>query len=197
MRLDNYLVEDDSNVKKLIISLNKNCGQYQRICNKGDKNILYRGTNQDIKDFIVKIPRIDREPRNTDIYYHNLFNKAFFEIFGWRARSRAIFVTSEIKVIKQYGNPYMVIPFDGFKFLWSPKIKDLYNFILNDDFLSNMENDVKHYKYVENIVKNDYKETNFKTAMLSGHEIMINCSKYYLINMMYEKAVKQWIEYDY
>jgi hypothetical protein len=204
VRLYNYLTEDTEleDIKDdLLTGLERDCREYKKAVKGADfKYFLYSGRRSDAPDYSIRVPRTDRRPKDMDIQFHTLFDDIFNDVFGWKARSEGLFVTSEFRVAMSYGNPYIVIPFDGFKFIWSPRISDLFNWVRRDATLYN-----KHPKrdernapyltrYITNVIKKDYKDTDLKRAISSSHEIMLKCTKYYLIDVKYYNFLRDnWI----
>ena len=195
MRLHNYLTEYTDN--NLYVGLNQNCQEFKKSCdiNKDiSTHTLYSGRNHDIETYIVKVPRSDRKPKDMQPYLHEILNNVFEEIFGWKARSEGLFVTTQISIANSYGQPYIIVPFDGFKFIWSAKISDLYNSVRRDGTIVNLySKKEKLTNYIKEIIKKNYKDSDLGSAMRSKHEIMLKCTKYYMIDMSMYKVYKAWL----
>lgn len=68
--------------------------------------------------------RSDRKPRDMPKDLHNLLDKTFLEMFGWKARSEGVFVTSGATWEGEKDS--LFFPIGKFKYIWSPRINDLY-----------------------------------------------------------------------
>lgn len=151
LNLDNRILE----------KIEKQCGQIIKIYKKSGC-FLYRGLR--LTDRVKKIgnniyiivPRKDRWPKDTNEHLHEMMDNYFLRRFGWRARSRGVFCSGSMNVAKEYGNTTGIIfPADGFKYLWSRRIKDLYS-----DQLESIDDRISGLWYEEygNIFTNGYWE---------------------------------------
>ena len=113
--------------------VSKECSKIIKTCiNAG--GFIYRGLRitdrlKEIGENIYMVtPRKNRKPKDTTEELHTLVDISFKKRFGWNARSEGIFCTGSIKEALDYGNTIGIIfPVDGFKYLWSHKIRDLYS----------------------------------------------------------------------
>lgn len=113
--------------------LEKECSQILDIYKK-NKGFIFRGiTRKYAPNRLYKItPRADRKPKDTNPIIHKFVDDFFEERVGWRPRSEGIFCTPRYHEATSYGhNAYIVFPKDGFKYLWSPNIEDLYCDVLS------------------------------------------------------------------
>ncbi len=153
--------------------------------------VFWRGTrsytDQGMTDKIV--PRKDRYPKHTNPIDHDLLDKEFQKKFGWKARSEGVFVTSNRTNALAYGIPYICIPADSFKYIWSKEINDLY--IRINDIPSK---ELRRLSY-GNIVSK-YTDQNLKDALnrRAGNEVMFKCKYYYLVHPIHWDLM---IEYGY
>jgi hypothetical protein len=97
----------------------------------------------------------------------------FLEKFGWAARSEGVFATGNSKEAAYYGNVYAIYPVDGYKYIWSPKVKDLYTHL---DWDTEKDLDLSDEEIDE--LFQTYKTDDLQQAIDSRHEIMIKCSQY-------------------
>lgn len=95
---------------------------------QADNNLLFRGVNEN-KKFIKKTTRTDRKPGDTHQLVHADIDKAFIKRFGYPARSSSVFVSGSAVAPSEYGDVYMMFPIGKYKFLWNPRIRDLYVYI--------------------------------------------------------------------
>lgn len=132
MRLINY-INESSNIDTLL----KDTEIWWKYCyqKKVKNKFLWRGTRHRINDFKKMITRTDREPTDTCREMHDLLDDIFYEKFDVHARSATVFCFSSIEGAKHYGDyRNIIIPVGDFNYIWSPKIRDLYSHIENEDF---------------------------------------------------------------
>lgn len=138
---------------------------------KETKKFLYRGVLNIDKKMIIGLTPINR--RSIGVYKfisYDVDNQ--LKIHGFKARrSNSIFCTSDFDTTKIFGWAYYIFPIDPIDFTWSPIIYDLN---LSKDKFPFWE---KYYHKEISIEKlfeeSKYTNTNFNTALESGHEIMI------------------------
>lgn len=122
-------------------------------------------------------------------------------------RSEGVFAVPDDRTAKAYGNLFVFVPFDGYKYVWSNKIRDLFGpamilerlekfrdtgigdlpFIMSklQDFLGiHVDKDIPIKKAIEMIVKT-YNDTDIERILFNSayydYEITFKCSYYYLI----------------
>lgn len=127
--------------KAVLNMIRHECSDIISLYKKTNK-FFFRGiggdSGRDIDYKITKhIPRTDRRPKDTPELYHNIADNIFFDKFGWKARSKGVFVISDYGTAKSYNRPHIFLPVNGYKYLWSNKYRDLYS-----DFFEDLENDV-------------------------------------------------------
>lgn len=183
MKLKQYLNEGKTSIdvppdeqnEFLETLLTKNCKQYLNAI-KGTQKLLYRGTEQVFK--IAEItPRKNRNPKDMPLEYHKLLDKLFNTKFGWKPRSTGIFCSGRHQAAV-YGSVYSIWPIGKFKFIWSPKIHDLYLKIYRDS--STFKNAIAQ-PAIQDLV-DTYQSNNLKSAIYNENEVMLICNSYYLIN---------------
>jgi hypothetical protein len=108
------------------------CSDYIDIV-KDSRRLLWRGlkksepTQWDDHETILELyPQQNRKPRDTPKQIHNILDNVLFEKFGWYPRSTGVFAFESINLVRQYGEPYMIFPVNGYKYIWSPDINDFY-----------------------------------------------------------------------
>jgi hypothetical protein len=187
MRLNNYLNENTTFQDEFIYKLlKKYCSEYLEIVK--DSRFLFRGTRDIVIPGKAIKPRIDRKPKDMDYNIHELYDKAFYDKFGWKARSEGVFATTDHYDVKiAYGTPYYFWPFDGFKFIWSNRIKDLYNYTV---FEINDFSDIPVIVDFVNDTVKLYKDTDLKRALECEVEIMFKCKAYYLTTNSYVDFIR-------
>lgn len=148
--------------------------------------------------------RKNRNPLDSSAEFHNFVDNIFLKKFKHNFRSNAVFCTGNKPDAEHYGSAYMVVPMGNFRFLWSPKIADLYSSLGDtyDDFEDTVR-DMKHM-YVKNkflppdkmksvmadIMKSaeekflkdtQYTDKDLVAAIKKKNEVMIACDKYLMI----------------
>lgn len=110
----------------------------------------------------------DRTPSDVGMKIHNKYDELFYEKFGRKARSEGVFASGYKR--KSYGKSYMFFPVNGYKFIWSPAIFDLYT---------------SRFNFITNVVEGfrTYTDENLQKAVLSGNEIIFKCKAYWLVNI--------------
>lgn len=132
MRLISFLNESTNISMDEVIS---NTSQYRKEV-KNDYSVLIRGTNRNIGDVEKLMPRVDRQPKDTPTEVHNKLDDLFNKKFGWKVRSVGVFVTSDVYKADNFGNNiYHFIPIDGYKYVYSPDIKDLTGYLEQEKYL--------------------------------------------------------------
>lgn len=179
MRLERYI--NDTEYNNIIVKeLNKNCSEYINIAKKGTE-ILYRGTRRTILNYEKFVPRTDRKPTDTPRKTHKILDELFYKNFGWKPRSEGVFATSTWHVADSVGTAYWFFPVNGFKFIWSACISDLYIFLKNETD-AYFVNHGEAYDIIKNDVIPAYTDENLFDAMESKNEIMFKCKAYYLVD---------------
>lgn len=123
MRLYNFILEEknDDKISKLI---QKNCSEILAFYNRTG-NVFYRGFNND--DFIKITPYKNRKPKDTQPIIQEIIDDYLEEKFNWRPRSTGVFASPIYGIAGEYGKQNVIFPFDGFEYIWSPRISDFYS----------------------------------------------------------------------
>ena len=206
MRLTDYLIEDktitlpsnpDESESHIRAYLERDCKPFLKAVGKYP---LYRGmpVNEDMMDLI---PRKNRTPRDMKRDYHQTLDILFKKKFGWKPRSSGIFCTGSQHTASQYGRIYSVWPKGQFKFIWSPKITDLYmhikrleeKFVATASTLENLSGDdiIKHTLTKLQKLVDTYQNNALHLAIDNEHEIAISCKSYYMIHNSNDYAIKR------
>lgn len=191
MRLTNYLTEETLEdieqekklVNEMIETLEHDCSEIISVYKKAN-GFLYRGSKKSIKMYDYITPRPDRQPKDTPQIYHDMIDDIFKKKYGWRARSEGVFASGEV-MAKEYGKAYLFFPVNGYKYLWSEKIQDLYSDVVeNFDLFTN-----EHWAEWS-------EEYGYKTG--NGHWIGDNDGEYKTINDITKISdwteTKNWVE---
>lgn len=185
MRLVNYLNEsilktfDDFDIAMDFVT--KNCKPFLNDW-KLSYGFLYRGMQKykNAPDAFVKSVRKDRDTMNMSGRLHKEIDQYFFDKFGIRGRSNAIFCSGEEYDVELYGPAHIIFPVGRYKILWSPEVKDLYIKI----HLNTMYETLATYKIGD-----------IKEAIRSGNEIMIHCKSYIAFDSnVYKHKIKNYFK---
>lgn len=148
---------------------------------------IFRGTNKRFSVISDKIkPRKNRKPTDTPPELQKKLDEEFKKQFGWKPRSSGVFAFGD-NGMHGYGKPCAVFPSNGWRFLWSPAVTDLY-MKLQDDGILYSKWIAEYYRnnpeelddYIEVIV-GTYTNKNLDKALRSNIEIIIGCDYYYLV----------------
>ena len=192
MRATEFLIEDkfravgqESKIAALIV---RDCQPFLQA--GGYHTPLYRGiTKSDLKPVLEPITvRKNRSPKDTSIAIHNALNRYFKTRFKLKYRSVSMFATGSVDTAIVYGSARAVFPIGNFDYCWSSDLRDLFI-----DMPSNLYYTLDHqitdsnYKELCDWLNNQHYRHNvsiydFQQALMSGHEVMINCDKYYSIH---------------
>ena len=160
----------------------QNCGPFLRQIKSLKTDILYRGVNGiDTSKLMVKLPcPVNRKPSDTWLSTHDAADQWFLDNTGIRYRSNSVFCTGDQYVASGYGDTFAIIPVGEFSFCYSNIIGDMTYAVGNlkedpdtDEGVAEIHKILKKGKYQQN--------TNLRSAIKSGSEIMIHCDSYYAI----------------
>ena len=177
-----------------------------------DFKTLKRGMKNKPGLFIGNV-RSDRKPTDTPLPIHEFMDNWFYEKFGVKFRSNAMFATKSKGGSQIYGTVYVVFPIGEFKYCYSTAVSDLYADITSkiesklsshyapltkekfNDFLSDDDN----LKFAIDIVEKILSESKYIDSDLEkvsyNPEIMINCKSYLAIKESeYEKFINLYQE---
>jgi len=142
---------------------------------------LYRGVQHHEKYLIAKQVRLEnRTPLDSSPELHQKLNDYFVSRFGEPFRD-AVFASGNEILAGEYtnnkgdGGVYVVFPSNGYRFIWSDTIKDLWSYYKR----FKTDDDDKDNALIDFIDDNNlYTSSNLKSAIASHHEIMIRCDQY-------------------
>lgn len=94
---------------------------------RGVSSIRLEQIGDNISSVFKCVPRHNRRPKDTLDVLHNDIDNLFYEKFKWHPRSEGVFVSTNKGVAITYGSPYIFLPKNGYKFIYSKNISDLYS----------------------------------------------------------------------
>ena len=152
------------NIKEMFNLLKKDCKPFLNEIRKKKGFMLRRSIRSE--EYFLKIkPRKDRRPLDTDIESHKILDKAFYNVFGWKARSEGVFA-----IPKGWSmDDHFFFPIGKYKYIWSPFVDDLFNTRRNikDMKVKDLEDWIKKEEYTDkNMINN------------KGYEMMFKCKQY-------------------
>lgn len=185
MKIKTLLENNNLTVDESVDYINKNCQPFiNQIKQMKSPKFVFRGING-VTAPIIKIPRLNRQPMHTPKVVQEEIDDYFEMLTGIRFRQRGVFCTGSAIFARQYGRPCYVFPKGDFKFLWSPKVRDLYSTLRQDaDIVSGEEysSALKLAKMIDNVKQvlpqYHYMDDEFEAAVHSNYEIMIYCAEY-------------------
>jgi len=165
---------------------------------------LYRGCKGKVDVFKKITPRSNRIPVDITVDIHKRLDVLFKEKFGWKVRSEGVFTTGSKFVAGCYGGDdggYIVFPIGKYKFVWSPKVYDMWDTLRYTYNLTAGESGGKkqslytiglttHEKILKDIV-NSFIDKNLEKGIESGNEITLKVGSYYLVEHINMGAILQ------
>jgi hypothetical protein len=183
MKFQNYLIEEQKGLDYYIPKIQKECKPFLKEI-KGARGTLTRRQLAPGPIF-KKVTRKDRKPLDSPLEFHNLVDDWFNKKFGWKARSSGVFC---------WGTPFplllenwMVFPAGNFRYIWSPKIHDLYGHVESDFNMVNIgtldtgEGSEQAYNIFFDNMSKTYTDKNLKKSVVSSNEVMVDCKYSYLV----------------
>ncbi|MDX8383299.1 MAG: hypothetical protein R8M45_04400 [Ghiorsea sp.] len=171
--------------------IKRDCGDFLSVSNGVP---LYRAMAIEketlMRKYTVKRGRRKAKPDRVVAKTEALFDKYTKKEFGESFRSGSMYATTQYNDTLIYAvNIFAVFPLDGFKFLWSPKVKDFsidsYNKYKAVPQYERGEVDSSAVIEVFDSMK--YTNSNLKAALKSQHEIMFDVPRGY-----YAMPILEW-----
>ncbi|WP_300760217.1 hypothetical protein [Janthinobacterium sp.] len=132
--------------------------------------------------------RKDRKPMDMPREAHEIADKFMKDKFGIAGRSGTAFVVGAVnsELAAGYGDLYAVIPQGEFRYIWSPKTMDLYDYFEYTGFdgrARGMETPEKISMWREELEGMKYQDTDLPRAIRSGFEVMLECDHLLLVRV--------------
>jgi hypothetical protein len=209
MRLNTYLTEakkDPTTPYQLIKKIQKECSQIIRLYQKKER-VFYRGITSYRQWWKPRKARIrSRKPKDTPMGTHLWLNDFFKKKFGWEARNGVLATPNEWTALYYaHDNNDLVmvfLPVNRYKFVYSPKVKDLYDTLPPELKYENpnLGTKLQTHDDAENAYATSssseiefftddmhtYTDKNLGNAFNSGSEVMFKPKAYYLIPIVDE-----------
>ena len=195
MKSNEFLTEDKlASPARMLTLLQQNCKSF--LSQAGWDNPLYRGVSSLLPPVSIQTNRPGRAPTSTNKAISKLADDWFLEKTGVRYRSNAVFTSGNHSHSGSYGHVYIVYLIGDFKFCWSPIVEDM--FMMISGLQPHVARRATEPTQIPNHIKSEIVrllgEANYKTddlvaATCSNSEIMVHCSKYYLLDIDTFKAV--------
>jgi hypothetical protein len=192
INMDMRLLEFEEKLTPAAISamIQKDCQPFlSAIGNEPIRNMLYRGmTGPRVPIQKKQVHLSSRKPMTTNNEIHGLINDYFTRQFGEPFRN-ALFASGDRGHALGYGNKVLsIFPIGEFTFVWSPEMSDMYDVTWPRP--GGFSNVTPSQEMVDvTLEAYDYTNKSFKSALRSGHEIMIRCNNYYAVQ---PAVVAEW-----
>lgn len=161
------------------------------------------GPNTHPVEFLEREVRTNRRPLDNTPKMHDLLDKWFVDKFGFPARSGSLFCFGSSERGRRnaagYGSLYLIFPIGDFKYVWSPKVFDLFLFTGGLSIESSSEDeDEKNRKahFYEMLESFSYTNKELETAITLGNEMMIHCNSYYAFPDRYHDTLADLLGID-
>jgi hypothetical protein len=126
-------IQDDEEYEEYEVVANEiyniimdDCSDYIKEYPRHRTTPLLRGQDLDNEKYNIFNIRQGRKPVDTPMRIHNMFVDIFKKVGIDARRDNSIFASGSWKQIKQYGEPGVVYPLNGYKYSWSSEVIDLF-----------------------------------------------------------------------
>lgn len=172
----------------------KNCSQILWLYKSKPGHFFYRGLKKNSAYILGKSP-IGRPARNTEEHIHYAIIQGMMDLGLTAHRGNSIFVTPDeddaSSYSSDYSSSYIVFPFNGFSYTWSPQIEDFFIAMQNRVEIDPSETNAPMALQLKKL---GYTNTGLDKALIDGqNEVMLH-GQYIAINSMYKKSIMQFIE---
>jgi len=189
-------------LRMIFKDLERECSDIINLYKKGKQiyggyKFFYHGTSGRSADVMVYQGRshTNRVSRDMPNDLHALLISTMQKVGFAAHRGNSIFVRSGD--VRAYGPPYMIFPTNGFKYTFSPKIRDFYSTFLRNDNRINVLRQIKdnpqalkHFYFTDL----EFKKTNLIEALVSDSEVMMSGKYYALYDKYLSDKIYNWLE---
>jgi hypothetical protein len=141
---------------------------------------LWRGTSHVTFTHTAPV-RKDRIPLNTPQLQSSWIDGWFADTFGFRPRSQGVFLSGNKAIASQYGSPFVVVPVGELKYVWSPKVKDLFDDLVHSFGTKNLA-ELSQPEIIDFMESSDYHSDRLLDGVKGKVEIAIVCDSILLIS---------------
>lgn len=189
--------------------IKKECSQILKVY-KSMRKVAMRGIKRGQADYdiLVKKGRVGkgRIPKDTPKNVHRWLNDMFKDKFGWPVRD-GVPTTALFEQAGNYGDRYVFYPANGYKFVYSVRISDLFDRIPHnirfgplrtaqpgeiDSYVRGSAEELhggkNEYAYFLELF-DTYTDKNLQEGLLRSGEIFFNTKKYYLVSIFNDIAL--------
>jgi hypothetical protein len=197
--LNNWKLFESSynNFEKIITILERDCLDFIKLLKENNITGLYRGykihETKPLIDGFWNIKSIIRKPKDTNQLVNNLIDSGFQKKFGIPLRSKGVFVSKNLSIVRDYGKSFLFFPKKEFKYFWNPNIDDLFTH-LRDEYEWYDDKDIWSEESQSDLkwIINGYKEGDIDKV--KSQEITFICDEYYLLDLDYFDQWENWIK---
>lgn len=199
MRFSKFMNEQDKFIEKELKELRTLCKPFIDRVIKDEgllSHPLWRGSRKQLTLFSINRRRMNRKPKDTPEKIQKMVDAKFYKEFGWKPRSQGVFATGSLEFADNYGTTYLFLPIGNFHFVWSKDVEDFFLDIPWQETYSKKYNDAVgewdikfapgHTQKINDLIDEHitgFRDNDLKGAAASGHEIMFDCDRYYMIDM--------------
>lgn len=179
-------LNEEHDYSKIIEMIKRDCGPF---LNAAKHKLMFRGVaglhsaQRNIEGRMVyykKDVRKDRRPLSSGKIDHELMDEWFESEFRLTPRSTGLFGIGAkgFDFTNSYGSPCIIFPIGPIKYVWSPKVTDIYvnMHIPAEDRETPAIYREAVFKFLED---SNYTDINLDKALETRNEIMVVCSSYY------------------
>jgi len=141
--IDEYNAEELEAAREVSQLIKDNCKEFIQ---ESEGKVLFRGYNGGINYWQDKRVRDGRYAKDTPQEVSDAIDDEFDSSFGWRPRSEGLFCTGDANFAGGYGTIYTVWFTDGYDYIWSENVKDLYQDIDSDGIMSALQGDEGYWE---------------------------------------------------
>lgn len=134
---------------KTLLQLKKDCQEFLK---ESDGLPLFRGARSErsFKKYPTREYRSPTNSLNLDMILFNAYVERKWDIKNIRSR-HSLFTSGSAEHATYYGDVYLVFPCDGYEYLWSSNVTDLYDTWALKDIAIDEDNEKQIIKAIENL----------------------------------------------
>jgi len=201
-RLKEYITESNLTLASAIEGIKKNCKPFLKDMRGSIGTLVRMQGDARRKPILFKNIRKERNPLDTQKEIHTYADEWFNKKFGWRARSNVIFCWGRPfgDITFYISSYYLVFPVGKYKYVWSPEVKDLTEYLNADkEFFRGQDINKNILLPVIEKLLNDaeYTNKNIRRAVSHDNEIMINTKSAYMISTLFLRELDKELDMNW